>query len=82
MEILKFSAPWCNSCTAYNAVIKSWKNKQKTVSILDIDVDTYPEEGAKYKIMSIPTTILMRDGIEVKRQIWPMSVNELDNFIK
>lgn len=81
-EVLKFSAPWCEPCKAYDPVIKSWANKQSEVKLTNIDVESSPEEWSKYRVMSVPTTVFLVDWVETKRYVWPMSKDKLDEFIK
>lgn len=59
VEILVFSAPWCAAC-------KTLKNKlqMKGVGYEEIDVDDPENESlvVAYKIRSLPTTIILKDG--------------------
>lgn len=59
VEILVFSAPWCAAC-------KTLKNKlqMKGVRYKEIDVDDPENESpvVAYKIRSLPTTIILKDG--------------------
>jgi len=84
IEILKFSAPWCGPCAAYLPVIESWWEKQawKWITLTSIDLEATPEEWSNYRVMTVPTTILLINGVETKRKAWPMTPDELDEFIK
>lgn len=59
VEILVFSAPWCAAC-------KTLKNKlqMKGVVYEEIDVDDPENESlvVAYKVRSLPTTIVLKDG--------------------
>lgn len=59
VEILVFSAPWCAAC-------KTLKNKlqMKGVGYEEIDVDDPENESlvVAYKVRSLPTTIILKDG--------------------
>lgn len=69
-KIIKFYATWCGPCKIYS---KTWDRVvpqyQDQVDIADVDIDK-DTTGlvAKYKIATVPTTVLVReDGSELKK---------------
>jgi thioredoxin 1 len=82
-KLIKFYATWCGPCKVYG---KTWDNivpgyqDQITVESIDIDKDT-TGLAAKYKIASVPTTVLIReDGSEIKKS-GRLSADELTELI-
>ena len=69
-KIIKFYATWCGPCKVYG---KTWDkvipNYQDQVDVINIDIDKDTAGfAAKYKIESVPTTVLIReDGSEIKK---------------
>jgi thioredoxin 1 len=63
MEILKFEAEWCGSCKAFEPVLNEVK-EQTGVSIthVNVDLDENAELVEKYGVMSIPRTVILKDG--------------------
>lgn len=63
-----FWAPWCGPCKLAAPVIEELSERYKDkVLFLKVNVDENSSLGSKYQVMSIPTTILFKDGKEVER---------------
>ena len=80
---MKFYATWCGPCKVY---AKTWDEVvpkyQDQIEILNIDIDK-DTTGlvVKYKIQTVPTTILIReDGSEIKKT-GRLSAEELTELI-
>lgn len=68
--LVDFWATWCGPCKMAEPVLDELSETHKDkVSIVKIDVDQNPTNTQKYNVMSIPTTILFKDGKEVGRQV-------------
>ena len=52
------------------------------VKICKVDVDQQPELARQYKVMSIPTFLVFRDGEVVKRDMGYKPKDELCGFVK
>jgi thioredoxin len=65
---ITFGAKWCPPCKAFgptHEIIAHQFNGQ--VLSGHVDIDDYPALANQYDIKSVPTHILFKDGIEVKR---------------
>jgi thioredoxin 1 len=67
LEVKKFYGLWCGPCRVLTPIINEIKEQFPNIKFHDIDVDDEFEEAAKYGIRSVPTVIILKDGIEVKR---------------
>ena len=79
--IVDFYATWCGPCKMFGPVFEDVSLKND-INFVKVDVDKYSEIARKYGVMTIPTVILFKDGVEVKRNIGFMSEQELSKFLK
>ena len=63
-KVLRFTASWCAPCKMLS---KTLDEIQPTVPFEVVDIDIHPEVAAEYGIRSIPTMVMLRDSIELKR---------------
>ena len=61
--LVDFWANWCTPCKTLLPVLEELIEEYgDTISIAKINVDDAPKTAGQYKIMSIPTLILFKDG--------------------
>jgi len=82
-KVIKFYATWCGPCKVYG---KTWDkvipNYQDQIQVENVDIDKDTAGlAAKYKIESVPTTVLIKeDGSELKKT-GRLSADELTELI-
>ena len=67
MEIIKFSAEWCGPCKAYKNIFDKVVSEYSNISVIEADVDKYNSITVKYGIRSVPTTIIVKNDVELDR---------------
>jgi thioredoxin 1 len=67
LEVKKFSASWCGPCRALAPVMNEIKGQFNNVTFTDYDVDEAYEAATQYGIRSVPTVVLVKDGVEINR---------------
>lgn len=60
--LLDFWAEWCGPCKMLLPVIEELASEVKNAKICKINVDEQPELAEQFKIMSIPSLVVMQDG--------------------
>lgn len=80
--IIDFWAPWCGPCKMF-APIFTETSKKYPLKAVFAKVDTELEQtlGSKYHIMSIPTLVVFKNGVEVKRVSGALDPLRLSNLV-
>lgn len=67
ITIKRFTASWCTPCKQLGPILEDIKPNFPSATFEVIDVDDHPEVIDEYNFRSIPTVIILKDGIEVTR---------------
>jgi thioredoxin 1 len=65
-HVLYFTAEWCNPCARTRPVAEELK-RDGLIDFIFVDADSETELLESFGVKSIPTYILINDGVEVKR---------------
>jgi thioredoxin len=66
LTILDFTAAWCGPCKTLKPVLQTL-SREYDATLVEIDVDVDPARAQAYNVRSMPTVVLVRDGLEVGR---------------
>lgn len=82
LSIVNFWAPWCGPCQMFAPVLEVYDSKRRDdVRILKVNVDENAEIASFFGVMSLPTTILFKDGKPINKKIGFMSEDALAGWM-
>ena len=67
--LVDFWATWCGPCRMMAPVIEELDAEHPEYKFGKVNVDEQPELAGEYRIMSIPTLIVMKDGKVVEQAV-------------
>jgi thioredoxin 1 len=67
--LVDFWAEWCGPCRAVAPVLEEIAAEHDDLRIVKLNVDDNQQTAAQYQVLSIPTMILFKDGVEAKKII-------------
>lgn len=83
ITLVDFFATWCGPCNAMHPVLEQLKEDLgDSIRILKIDVDKNESLSETYRIQSVPTLMLFKEGKQLWRQSGAMRMQELKNLIE
>jgi thioredoxin 1 len=65
-QILYFTASWCQPCRQLGPIMESLKGQ---VNYRKLDIDSEQDLAVQYKVRSVPTLVLVENGVEKNRMV-------------
>ena len=76
--IVDFYADWCGPCKMLLPVL----DEIDFATILKVNVDNFPDIAKRFGIMSIPTLLFFKNGLEQNREIGYRGLDEIKEAYK
>lgn len=80
--LIDFYATWCGPCKIYSPIVEEFATENEDIKVVKLDIDEAQDIAMEYNVMSIPTTIIIKDGKEVDRAVGVISKELLSQMVK
>lgn len=82
LVVIDFFATWCGPCQILGPIMEDIAEELKDVNVFKVDVDENEKVARDFGIMSIPTVVILKDGVEIDRHVGLMNRTTLIEWIK
>lgn len=80
--LVDFWAAWCGPCQMLLPIVEQLADEVTDAKICKINVDEQPELAAQFKVMTIPTLMVFKDGQAVHTSVGVKSKDEILNMLR
>jgi thioredoxin 1 len=80
--LVDFWAPWCGPCKMITPIVEEISREVTDVKVCKVNVDEESELARKYKVMTIPTLILFKDGNAIASSVGLKPKNAIIDMIR
>lgn len=78
--LVDFFATWCGPCQMLSPIIEEL-DKKHNIKVLKVDVDELGDLAREFRVMSIPTLVVYKDGKMTKKELGYMPLERLEALI-
>ena len=75
--LLDFWASWCGPCMMQSPIIDEIAEERTDIKVGKVNVDEQPELAAAFSVESIPTLVVVKDGINAEVLVGLHTKNQL-----
>lgn len=79
--ILDFWAPWCGPCRMLAPVLEQYAQANDDIKVCKINIDEHQAVATQWKIMSIPTLLVFKNGEMLDQRVGALSLADLEAFV-
>ena len=81
--LIDFWAEWCGPCKMLAPVIAELAEEYEgTVKVCKVNVDNESELATQFRVMSIPTVVVLKNGQVVDKSVGYVPKSQLESMIK
>ena len=79
--LVDFWAPWCGPCQMVLPIVEELAAERPDIKVCKINVDENPELAKRFRVMSIPTLVVMEKGEIVSRSVGAKSKDAIEEML-
>lgn len=79
--LVDFFATWCMPCRMLAPILEGVAEANKDIEVCKLDIDESNELAREYRVFSVPTLILFKNGKAVDHLVGLNSVDAINDFI-
>lgn len=80
--LVDFWAPWCGPCQMVIPIIEELAEEVTDAKICKVNVDEEPELAREFRVMSIPTLLVFKDGKVAQTAVGARDKNEILEMLR
>ena len=81
--IVDFWATWCGPCKMFSPIVDEFAEENEgKVLVGKVNIDDQPDLASQYRVMSIPTAILFKNGEAVQSLVGVQPKAKLEELIR
>ena len=81
--LIDFYANWCNPCKILTPrLVKALEGKSRSIKMVKVDVDLFPNIAEAFKVSSLPTVMLFHKSTLVEQFAGVINEDECEKFIQ
>ena len=67
--LLDFFASWCGPCRMVGPILDEIAEEREDIKVCKVNIDEQPELASRYRIMTIPTLMVLKDGQIIEQSV-------------
>lgn len=82
LMVVDFFATWCGPCRMLEPLLMKAAQAEPEVDFYKVDIDKEEELAAKFRIMTVPTLLFIKNGEIVEKSVGVISERDMMSIIK